>query len=252
MKYVLLLVLSISCLLTISGQAQTKAQAQRRAIVIFFEIKETNLEKSSTVAINTLSERLSTARFRVTANRREATLVIDGTISSRLSPVADEVKREGGVNADATASVRLLAGDEVIATSVERTAPGDWGVQADRVGEDRLIEVAGRVADDLFSDDFIQQISPTPNSGSGSPPKGASANPGGSSKIARKPARKPGVSFLEIVSLVQNYAPEDRIVSALKKYGIKFKPRDPALNQLRSLGATESLITAVKSSSVVS
>jgi hypothetical protein len=39
---------------------------------------------------------------------------------------------------------------------------------------------------------------------------------------------------------------------ALKKYGIKFKPRDSALSQLRSLGASEAVISAVKSSNVTS
>jgi hypothetical protein len=233
------------CILAPTAMSQTKLQSQRRPVLIFLDLKETNLDKPSTVAINTLSERLAAARFRVTTNRREAALVIEGTISSRPSPVTDEVKREGGVNADATASVRLLTGDEVIATSVERSAPGDWGVQAERVGEDRLIEVAGRVADDLFSGEFLREISPPPGNGSASPEK--EPNP----KRVRKPTRKPGVSFLEIVSLVQNYAPEDRIVAALRKYGIKFKPRDPALNQLRSLGASESLISAVKLSNVV-
>ncbi|HMZ22326.1 MAG TPA: hypothetical protein PLD20_30625, partial [Blastocatellia bacterium] len=63
-------------------------------------------------------------------------------------------------------------------------------------------------------------------------------------------APKRGVSFLEVASLVQNFAPEDRIVAALKKYGIKFKPRDAAISQLRSLGASEAVINAVKSSIV--
>jgi hypothetical protein len=215
-------------------------------VLIFLDLKETNLDKPSTVAINTLTERLAAAKFRVTTKRREAALVIEGTIISRPSPATDEAKREGGVNAEATASVRLLAGDEVIATSVERSAPGDWGVQAERVGEDRLIEVAGRVADDLFSGEFVREISPPPGNGSAALEKEPKA------RTARKPVRKPGVSFLEIVSLVQNYAPEDRIVGALKKYGIKFKPREAALNQLRGLGASDALISAVKNSNVVS
>ncbi|MGH9843891.1 MAG: hypothetical protein ACREEM_34580, partial [Blastocatellia bacterium] len=223
--------------------AQTKPQSQRRPVLIFLDLKETNLEKPSTVAINTLTERLVAAKFRVTTNRREAALVIEGTISSRPSPVTDEVKREGGVNADATASVRLLIGGEVVSTSVERSAPGDWGVQAERVGEDRLIELAGRVAEDLFSSEFVRTISSIPEK---------DALPVKQSKPARKAARRPGVGIAEIMSLLQDYVPEDRIVGALKKYGIKFKPKDTALQQLRGLGASESLISAVKTSNVVS
>src|SRR5262245_33744865 len=223
------------------------AQTKQRVVRIFLDLRETNLEKPSTVATNTLSERLAAAGFRVTTNRREAMLVVDGTISSRQAPVTDDVKREGGVNAEATASVRLLSGTEVIATSVERSAPGDWGVQAERVGEDRLIEVAGLVADDMFSGDVVYEISGT------KPPTKPDAKPETRYvKTARKPSgAKRGVSFLEVVSLVQNFAPEDRIVTALRKYGIKFKPRDAAINQLRSLGASDAVISAVKTSNVV-
>jgi hypothetical protein len=64
-------------------------------------------------------------------------------MASRKTPVTDEVKEQGGVNAEASASLRILVGNEVIATSVERTAPGDWGVQAQRVGEDRLDRTCG-------------------------------------------------------------------------------------------------------------
>jgi hypothetical protein len=135
------------CMFTAIASAQT----QRKTIHIFLDVRETNLEKPSTVALNTLTERLAAAGFRVTTKKREAELVIEGTIASRSAAVTDDVKREGGVNAEASASLRLLAGTDVIATSVERSAPGDWGVTAERVGEDRLIEVAGRVADDLFS-----------------------------------------------------------------------------------------------------
>jgi hypothetical protein len=174
-------------------------------------------------------------------------MIIEGTIASRLTAVTDDVKREGGVNAEATASVRLLVAGEVIATSVERTAPGDWGVQAERVGEDRLIEVAARIADDLFSGDLTPEVM---GSESKSPSGGQGAAPPAKPRPAKKPRR--GVSFLEIVSLVQNSAPEDRIVAVLRKHGVKFKPRDAALNQLRSLGASESLLSAVKSSNVVS
>lgn len=227
------------------------AQTQRKTVHIFFDVRETNLEKPSTVAINTISEKLAAAGFRVTTNRREAALIIEGTISSRSAAVTDDVKREGGVNAEATASLRLLTGSEVIAASVERSAPGDWGVQAERVGEDRLIEVAGRVADDLFSGDFVQEVKgvETKPASTGKPePKPATARP-----INRKPASpKRGVSFLEVVSLVQNYAPEDRIVAALRKYGIKFKPRESALSQLRTMGASDAVISAVKSSNIVS
>jgi hypothetical protein len=217
--------------------SQTKPA--RRPIAIFLDLKETNLDQVSSVATNTLSERLTAAKFRVTTSRREAALILEGTIRSRTTPVTDEVKREGGVNAEATASLRLLAGTEVIATSVERSAPGDWGVQAERVGEDRLIEVADLIANDLFNSAFVTGIHPvfdkTP----------------APAKSARKPARKPGVGFLELVTLVQNYAPEDRILGALKKYGIKFKPKDAALQQLRTSGASDGVINAVKASSVV-
>ena len=227
------------------------AQTQKRIVRIFLDVRETNLEKPSTVAVNTLSERLAAGGFRVTTNRREAAVILEGTIVSRTTPVTDEAKREGGVNAEASASVRLLVGDEVIATSVERTPPGDWGVQAERVGEDRLIEVAGLIADDLLSGDILKEIT----EGDVKPASGntTAARPAGSEKPSRpaKKARK-GVSYLEVVSLVQNSAPEERIVSALRKHGIKFKPRDAALSQLRTLGASESLITAVKNCSVVS
>lgn len=241
------LMLLAFCMFTAIATAQT----QRKTIHIYLDVRETNLEKPSTVALNTLTERLAAAGFRVTTKKREAELLIEGTITSRPTAVTDDVKREGGVNAEASASLRLLAGTDVIATSVERSALGDWGVSAERVGEDRLIEVAGRVADDLFSGDFVQEV------------KGVEAKPATDNKALTKPAtarpatRKPaatkrGVSFLEVASLVQNFAPEDRIVSALKKYGIKFKPRDSALSQLRSLGASEAVISAVKSSNVTS
>jgi hypothetical protein len=220
--------------------ALVEAQTPKRVVRIFLDVRETNLEKPSTVAANTISERLTASGFRVTTNRREALLIVEGTIASRLTAVTDDVKREGGVNAEASASVRLLVAGEVIATSVERTAPGDWGVQAERVGEDRLIEVAGRIADDLFSGDLTPEV------------MGGESKP--ATPAAPRPAKKPrrGVSFLEIVSLVQNSAPEDRIVAVLRKHGVKFKPRDAALNQLRSLGASESLLSAVKNSNVVS
>lgn len=241
-----LLLLLLASLLAATAGAQTK----RRVARIFLDLRETNLDKPSTVATNTISERLSSAGFRVTTNRKEADLVVEGTISSRPTPVADDVKREGGVNAEASASVRLLAGADVIATSVERSAPGDWGVSAERVGEDRLIEVAGRVADDMFSGDFVQETA-------GPDVKLQIQPPAKSESRHAKPARKTagpkrGVSFLEVASLVQNFAPEDRIVAALKKYGIKFKPRDAAINQLRSLGASDAVISAVKTSNVVS
>ncbi|MFN0088308.1 MAG: hypothetical protein ACKVX9_23155 [Blastocatellia bacterium] len=225
-----------------AGAAErNRSQPPRRKAHIFLELKETNLGQPSTAAINTLTERLAGAGFRVTTSRREAALIVEGTIASRSTAVTEDVRREGGVNAEASASVRLLSGDEVIATSVERSAPGDWGVQAERVGEDRLIEVAERIAEDLFSGDFMREFS-APNS---------PARPASQNKPARKLPRKPGVSFLEVVSLVQNYTPEDRILAALRKYGIKFKPRDSALSQLRSLGASDTVINAVKTSNVV-
>jgi hypothetical protein len=228
------------------------AQTPKRTVQVFLDLKETNLDEPSTVATNTLSERLSAAGFRVTTKRREATLIVEGTIASRPTPVTDEAKREGGVNAEASASVRLLVGTEVIATSVERTAPGDWGVQAQRVGEDRLIEVAGRIADDLFTDDLMPEMKG--DEGKSSPPKNPTPAPVGPGKPTRAPAKKArrGVSFLEVMSLVQNSAPEERIVTALRKHGIKFKPLDGALSQLRSVGASETLISAVKNCHVVS
>ncbi|MEP7270392.1 MAG: hypothetical protein ABI882_02755 [Acidobacteriota bacterium] len=226
----------------------TLAQTPKKVVRIFLDVRETNLEKPSAVAVNTLSERLSSSGFRVTTSRRDAMLIVDGTISSRSAPVTDEVKRQSGVNAEATASVRLLVGSDVIATSVERSAPGDWGVQPERVGEDRLIEVAGRIADDLFAADFLLEVM-----GQVQPP--ASTQPRPPSKAPSKPRapKQPrrGVSFLEVASLVQNSAPEERIVAALRKYGIKFKPVDVALNQLRSLGASDTLIKTVKSSNVL-
>ncbi len=225
------------------------AQTQRRPIRIFLNVTETNLDKPSTVATNTLSEKLAAAGFRVTTKKSEAALVIEGAFSSRLTPVTDDVKREGGVNAEASASLRLIAGNDVIATSVERSAPGDWGVQAERVGEDRLIEVAGRVANELFAGDFVQEVSGKADPTTTAKPE---SKPAASRPAPRKTAApKRGVSFLEVVKLVENYTPEDRIVAALQKYGIKFKPRESALSQLRSLGASETVINAIKSSNVV-
>lgn len=234
----------------VGAAEQNRSQPPRRKAHIFLDLKETNLGQPSTVAINTLAERLAASGFRVTTNRREAALVVEGTIASRSTAVTDDVKREGGVNAEASASVRLLSGDEVIATSVERSAPGDWGVQADRVGEDRLIEVAGRIAEELFSGDFVQEFSAPAGAGNATA-SNSPARPASQNKAVRKPARKPGVSFLEVASLIQNYTPEDRILAALRKYGIKFKPKDAALNQLRSLGASDTVINAVKSSNIV-
>lgn len=239
--------LAIACFLMVVASAQS----QRRPVRIFLDVRETNLDKASTVAINTLSEKLAAAGFRITTKKSEAALVIQGTISSRLTPVTDDVKREGGVNAEASASLQLLAGSDVIATSVERSSPGDWGVQAERLGEDRLIEVAGRLADELFAGEFVQGVTGKTEPTTGAKPEGKTATPrlAGPRKSA---APKRGVSFLEVVSLVQNYAPEDRIVAALQKYGIKFKPRESALSQLRSLGASETVISAIKSSNIVS
>jgi hypothetical protein len=237
--------LSLACI----AATATAQQAKRRPIHIFIDLKEINLDKPSTVAKNTLSEKLTDAGFHVTTKRREADMVVDGTINSRLSPVTDEVKREGGVNAEAVASVRLMIGTEVVSTSVERSAPGDWGVMAERVGEDRLIEVAGLVADDLFSEKDVKTIYVVATV---TPPKEETTQV----KTARKSSNskrgpKRGMSFMEVAWLVQNFAPEDRIVGALRKYGIKFKPLDSAVTQLRNFGATDVVISAVKSSNVV-
>ncbi len=220
------------------------AQTQRKVVRIFLDIRETNFDKPSTVAINTLTERLNAEGFRVTTNRKEAALSIEGTIGSRSTPVTDEVKKEGGVNAEASASLRLMVAGEVIATSVERTEPGDWSVQQERVGEDRLIEVAGLIADDLAGGEIVKEVL---NSALSTP--GATDQSSLRTKRKASPPKR-GVSFLGVVKMVQNFVPEDRVVDALRKYGIKFKPRESALTQLRGLGASENLINAIKSSSV--
>lgn len=236
--------------LLISGNFNNASSGQTKKIVrLFIEVRETNLGKPSTVAINTLTERLTNAGFRVTTNRKEAMVVLEGTMASRKLQVTDEVTSQGGFNAEASASLRLIVGTEVIATSVQRTDPGDWGVQLERLGEDRLIELAGKVADDLFTDDLIQELPGSQRSEVAKPSK--SSGPGKPyTKTAQKPVRR-GVSFLEVCSLVQNSAPEERVIAVLRKYGIKFKPRDEALTQLRTLGATEAIIAAVKSCNVV-
>jgi len=231
----------VLCAICISLTLAQTAQ-QKKVIRVFLDVRESNFDKSSTVAINTLNERLKAAGFHVTTNKREAAVIVDGTIASRSSAVTDEVKKQGGINAEASASMRLLVGSEVIATSVERTTPGDWSVQQERLGEDRLIEVAALVADDLFSLDLIPEVT------------GVAAPKTATTKITRPAQKKKprrGVGFLEVVGLVQNSAPEDRIVAALKKYGIKFKPQDAALKELRNAGASEAIITAVKSSNVL-
>ena len=229
------------CAICIPSTLAQTAQ-QKRIVRVFLDVRESNFDKPSSVAINTLNERLKTAGFHVTTNKKEAAVVVDGTITSRTSPVTDEIKKQGGVNAEASASMRLLVGSEIIATSVERTAPGDWGVQQERVGEDRLIEVAGLVADDLFSLDLVPEVTGTP------PPKPSTAK---AARPAQKKKPRRGVGFLEVVGLLQNSAPEDRIVAALKKYGIKFKPQEAALKELRSAGASDAIIAAVKSSNVL-
>jgi hypothetical protein len=254
----ILLVLLAACLLTTAATGQDN----RKPIHIFLDLRETNLDNPSTVAKNTLNDRLAAAGFKVTTKRREADLVLEGALSSRLTAVTDDVKREGGVNAEATASVRLLSGAEVVDASVQRSAPGDWGVQAERVGEDRLIEVAGLVADDMFSGDVVNEVSAFPESrrvkegitvievGAISKPTSRDIKPARKSpKSKRGPNR--GMTFMEVAWLVQNYAPEERVVEALHKYGIKFKPRDAAIAQLRSFGASEIVVNAVKTSNVV-
>jgi hypothetical protein len=241
--------LLMACVAITAAAQQTK----RRPIHVFIDLRETNLDKPSTVAKNTLSERLAAAGFHVTTKRREADLVVDGTIGSRLTPVTDEVKREGGVNADASASVRLLVGTEVVATSVERTAQGDWGVLAERVGEDRLIEVAGLIADDMFSEKAVKtvyEVGPAPVTKQETNPV-KTARKSGAPNRGQNRGAKPGMSFMEVAWLVQNFAPEDRIVEALRKYGIKFKPHDSAVAQLRNFGASDVVINAVKTSNVV-
>jgi hypothetical protein len=220
------------------------AQTQRKVVRVFLDIKETNFDQKSTVAINTLTERLNAEGFRITTNRKDAALSIEGTIGSRSTPVTDAVKKEGGVNAEASASLRLIIAGEVIATSVERTAPGDWGVQQERVGEDRLIEVAGLIADDLIGEEIVKEVL---HSAQIITKATEPSNPRTTRK-ASPPKR--GVSFLGVVKMVQNFVPDDRVVAALRKYGIKFKPRESALTQLRGFGASENLINAIKSSSV--
>jgi len=232
-----LLALLTVALLTVAALGQTQGKVVR----IYLDIRETNLDKPSTVAINTLAERLNAEGFRVTTSRRDAALSIEGTIASRSTPVTDEVRKEGGANAEASASLRLVVAGEVIATSVERTSPGDWGVQPERVGEDRLIEVAGLVADDLIGEEIVKEVLNSARTASAETPSPARK---------RAAQRKRGVSLLAVVRMVQNFVPEERVVAAIAKYGIKFKPREPVLTQLRSYGATENLIKAIKSSSV--
>jgi hypothetical protein len=219
-------------------------QTQRKVVRVFLEIRETNYDQPSTVAINSLSERLNAEGFRVTTNRKDAALSIEGTIGSRATPVTDEVRKEGGVNAEASASLRLIVAGEVIATSVERTAPGDWGVQRERIGEDRLIEVAGLIADDLLGEEIVKEVLNSARTA-------GTATDQPRVKTARRASPpKRGVSYLGVVKMVQNFVPEDRVVAALRKYGIKFKPRESVLTQLRGFGASENLINAIKSSSV--
>lgn len=236
--------------LVLSGALSNVANAQTKKIVrLLIDVRETNHGKPSTVAINTLTERLTNAGFRVTTNRKEAMVVLDGTISSRKTQVTDEVTQQGGFNAEASASLRLVVGTEVIATSVQRTDQGDWGVQLERLGENRLIEVANKIADDLFTDDLMQELPGSTRSEATKPSKGS--GPGKPyAKATQKPQRR-GVSFLEVCALVQNSAPEERVIAVLRKHGIKFKPRDEALTQLRTLGATEAIISAVRSCNVV-
>src|SRR5262245_56943439 len=85
----LLALLAVILLTSIAG-TQTKG----KTIHIFLDVRETNLDKPSTVAINTVSEKLAAAGFRVTTKKREAELVIEGTIHSRPTAVTDEVNRE--------------------------------------------------------------------------------------------------------------------------------------------------------------
>ena len=243
-------IISLFTLLIFVSALVIPVSAQPKKVVrIFLDVRETNLEKPSTVATNTLTERLTDAGFKVTTNRREAMVVLDGTMASRKTQVTDDVTHQGGFNAEASASLRLLVGTEVIATTVQRTDPGDWGVQLERLGEDRLIELAGKIAADLFTNDLMQEL-PGSQGNSVEATKSPSGPGKPSSKTAKKQQRR-GVSFLEVCALVQNSAPEERVIAALRKHGIKFKPRDAALTQLRGLGATEAIISAVKSCNVV-
>jgi hypothetical protein len=245
----LLLNFCLACLMLVSVQAQ----GQKRALTVCLEIKETNLNQPSTVALNTLADKLKEAGLRIVTKRKDANVVVDGTIASRTVAVTDEVQRQGGVNAEATASLRLLAGGEVIATTVAHSNPGDWGVQAERVGEDRLIEAATRAAEDLLDSNFVDEVTGSSKTASAGEKTNAPTKPSPARRETAQRTNKPagpkrGVSYLEVVSLLQNYVPEDRITSAVKKYGIKFKPNEAALAQLRSAGASEAVIAAIKSS----
>jgi hypothetical protein len=231
--------------------ALNAAYAQKRPVVLFLDIKETNHHQASTVGTNTLIDLLKEAGMKIAAKRKDATVVISGTMEARAGAVTDDAKAQGGVNADATASVKLLSGAEVIASSVIRSAPGDWGVSADRVGEDRLLEVAKLVAEDLLDSNFVKEVI-GPVADHGSAGKGEAKSTAKSATVKNKPARKPavkrGVSYLEVVSLLQSYVPEDRIAGAVKKYGIKFKANEAAISSLRSAGASEMVISAIRSS----
>ena len=235
---------SLAVFLATAVEAQNKAQTPRRQTLIFLDLKETNLDKPSTVAANTIAERLTTDSFRVTTKRRDAALIIEGAINSRLTPVTDDVKREGGVNAEASASVRLLADGKVVSTSVQRSKPGDWGVQADRVGEDRLIAVAELVAEDLFDGKFVQQLideaKPAPRQTNQTTPAPAAPKP-----VAKPPAKR-RLDLLDVMTLVQSHAADDHIVSSLRKYGVKFETHEQSLNCLRNAGASETVISAIK------
>lgn len=234
----------LAVFLATAVEAQNKAQTPRRQTLIFLDLKETNLDKPSTVAANTLAERLTTDSFRVTTKRRDATLIIEGTINSRLTPVTDDVKREGGVNAEASASVRLLADGKVVSTSVQRSKPGDWGVQAERVGEDRLIAVAELVAEDLFDGKFVQQLideaKPAPRQTDQTAPVKPAPKP-----VAKPPAKR-RLDLLDVMTLVQSHAADDHIVNSLRKYGVKFETHEQSLNCLRNAGASETVISAIK------
>ena len=90
----------------------SSAQTPKRVVRIFLDVRETNLEKPSTVAANTISERLS--RGRLSCDDQPARCRDDHRRNDRfaLDSVTDDVKREGGVNAEASASVRLLVGEK--------------------------------------------------------------------------------------------------------------------------------------------
>ena len=105
---------------------------------------------------------------------------------------------------------------------------------------------AGLIADDLIGEEIVKEVL---NSALTTSQVKEQSNIKTTRRVSPP---KRGVSFLGVIKMVQNFVPDDRVVAALRKYGIKFKPRESALTQLRSFGASEILINAIKSSSVIS